>query len=80
MAEFEKAEGKRKNVPRRDFLVSGAVMTAGAPAAAAGSAAAALAQASQQKIAWKASMRYLAYNSRQCVSPDYRMNPCHSAI
>ena len=29
MAEFKKAEGKRKNVPRRGFLVSGAAMTAG---------------------------------------------------
>jgi hypothetical protein len=30
MAEFKKAEGKRKNVPRRDFLVGSAAMTTGA--------------------------------------------------
>jgi hypothetical protein len=29
MAEFEKTEGKRKNVPRRHFLVIGAAMTVG---------------------------------------------------
>ena len=47
MAEFKKAEGKRKNVPRRGFLVSGAAMTAGALAAASGSATATLAPAPQ---------------------------------
>ena len=76
MAEFEKAEGKRKNVPRRDFLVSGAAMTAGALAAASGSAAATLAPAPQQTVSYEASKGYLVYDSRLCVGCQSCMFAC----
>ena len=76
MAEFEKAKGKRKNVPRRDFLVSGAAMTAGALAAASGSAAAALAPAPQQTVSYEASKGYLVYDSRLCVGCQSCMFAC----
>lgn len=76
MADFEKAEGKRKGVPRRDFLVSGAAMTAGALAAASGSAAATLAPAPQQKVTYEASKGYLVYDSRLCVGCQSCMFAC----
>ena len=76
MAEFEKAEGKRKKVPRRDFLVSGAAMTAGALAAASGSAAATLTAAPQQKVTYEASKGYLVYDSRLCVGCQSCMFAC----
>ncbi len=75
MAESEKAEGKIK-VPRRDFLISGAAMTAGALAAASGSAAAALAPAPQQKVSYEASKGYLVYDSRLCVGCQSCMFAC----
>ncbi len=75
MAESEKAEGKIK-VPRRDFLVSGAAMTAGALAAASGSAATVLAPEPQQKVSYEASKGYLVYDSRLCVGCQSCMFAC----
>jgi len=76
MAESEKAESKRKKVLRRDFLVSGAAMTAGALACTSGSAAAALTPAPQQKVSYEASKGYIVYDSRLCVGCQSCMFAC----
>jgi protein NrfC len=76
MAESEKAESKRKKVLRRDFLVSGAAMTAGALACASGSTAAALTPAPQQKVNYEASKGYIVYDSRLCLGCQSCMFAC----
>jgi len=80
MAESKKAEGKKKTVLRRDFLVgSGAALAAGAlSVCAAESAAVVLAQtsASGTKISYAASTGYLVYDSRLCLGCQSCMFAC----
>jgi protein NrfC len=77
MAESEKAEGKRKKVLRREFLIGGgAAVAAGALACTSVSAAVATAPVPQQKISYEASKGYLIYDSRLCLGCQSCMFAC----
>jgi protein NrfC len=75
MAESERAESKRKNVLRRDFLTGGAAVAASALVCASGSAAA-LTPVQQQKISYDVSKGYLVYDSRLCLGCQSCMLAC----
>ncbi len=78
MAESRKAEGKKKSVLRREFLVGGgAAIAAGALAAyTPESAAAAFTQTTGAKLAYAASTGYLVYDSRLCLGCQSCMFAC----
>jgi protein NrfC len=75
MAESKKAEGKRKKVLRRDFLIGGgAAVAAGALACA--SASTAVTIAAEQETSYAASKGYLVYDSRLCLGCQSCMFAC----
>jgi protein NrfC len=76
MAESKKAEGKRKKVLRREFLIGGgAAITAGALACTPASAAAAFATETKQ-TSYEPSTGYLVYDSRLCLGCQSCMFAC----
>ena len=75
MAESKKAEGKRKKVLRREFLISGGAAVA-AGALACTSASTAAAWAAEQKTSYAASKGYLVYDSRLCLGCQSCMFAC----
>ena len=78
MAESRKAEGKKKSVLRREFLVgSGAAIAAGALAAyTPESAKAAFTQTTGAKPTYAASTGYIVYDSRLCLGCQSCMFAC----
>jgi len=78
MAELEKAEGKKKKVLRREFLIgSGTALAAGALAVYASDTGAALAQStSDSKPSYAPSTGYLVYDSRLCWGCQSCMFAC----
>jgi protein NrfC len=77
MAESEMAEGKKKKVLRREFLVGGgAALAAGALAVSVPEASAAVAKASGSAKSYAQSTGYLVYDSRICWGCQSCMFAC----
>ena len=77
MAESEKAEGKKRKVRRRDFLMgSSAAIAAGAVAVCAPESMAFAQAASAANVSYPASTGYLVYDSRLCLGCQSCMFAC----
>ena len=77
MAESEKAEGKKRKVRRRDFLMgSSAAIAAGAVAVCAPESMAFAQAASAANVSYPASTGYIVYDSRLCLGCQSCMFAC----